>query len=184
MAFTKLRLAAILAIGALALPGALQAEEPDGTLPDPGPIFIRAATTLEAQTTFHDQTWQMGASQWAVDMDEGTITFTNPRGWIITAPVQVVGTYSRRDGTFMWGWDHPSVPEPASRAAQTVRDFGETYQVDLLTTRVVAATEGEAWSWTSLANYLWEGQGAYRGPANGGETLVFMTFGEITISKP
>lgn len=183
--FTKLRLAGIFAAAVLAwaIPiSAAHAQQPDGTLAEPGQIFLRAATQLEAQTAAHDEIWQLGESDWAVDLERGIITFTNPQGWIITAPVQVVGTYSLSDGTFLWGWDHPSVPEPASQAARQVRAFGEQYSTDLLTTRLVEATEGEAWVWTALANHLWQGQGAYR--AQTGSALVFMTFGRITISKP
>jgi hypothetical protein len=33
-----------------------------------------------------------------------------------------------------------------------------------------------------MAMHLTNGQGLYRGPA--GPTLVFMTFGDVTVSKP
>jgi len=103
---------------------------------------------------------------------------------VVTAPVQVVGTYSTKDGTFMWDWDHPSIPDPARIASQAVQTFGVKHGLDVLTTRKVAISEEEAWELTALANYLWKAQGAYRGPANGGTTLVYMTFGELTITKP
>jgi hypothetical protein len=160
----------------------LRAQETEVAMEEPDLSFARAIEGLNVQTAFHDQTWRAGNSQWAVDLELGVITFTNPDGWVITAPVQVVGTYSTKDGTWLWGWDHPSVPEPARVASHKVRAFGEQYGLDVLTTRMVELTEDEAWELTALANYLWQGQGAYRGPA--GTTLVFMTFGEITITKP
>ena len=43
-------------------------------------------------------------------------------------------------------------------------------------------SEDEAWEFTALACQLCRAQGAYRGPA--GTALVYMTFGEVTLSKP
>jgi hypothetical protein len=40
---------------------------------------------------------------------------------------------------------------------------------------------GQAWQFTAVALYLSGAQGAYRGPA--GTTMVFMTFGTMTISR-
>jgi hypothetical protein len=166
------------------LSGGTAAAQDDAPLAEPDLSFARAMDTLATQTDFHNRTWRQGQARWDADLDKGTITFTNDQGWVITAPLQVVGTYSRKDGTFLWGWDHPSVPAPASIAAQAVQAFGAVHGLDVLTTRKVAITEEQAWELTALANYLWKGQGAYRGPTNGDTTLVYMTFGELTISKP
>lgn len=170
----------------LSLPAApaLSAQDTEVATAEPDLSFARALENLNAQTAIHNQTWRASSAEWAVDLEQGQITFTNSDGWVITAPVQVVGTYSTKDGTFLWGWDHPSVPEPARTAAQGVKAFGEKYGLEMLTTRKVEVSQDEAWQLTALANYLWKGQGAYRGPTNGGTTLVYMTFGELSISKP
>jgi hypothetical protein len=99
---------------------------------------------------------------------------------MITAPVQVIGTYNRLDRTFLWGWDHPSVPESRGADARLARRFGELQNLPLFTTRKVDCTEEQAWSFTAVALYLSGAQGAYRGPA--GTTMVFMTFGDMTIT--
>jgi hypothetical protein len=176
-------------VSVLLTPLAMLAGEPAAAqdaapLAEPDLSFARAVELLSTQTAFHENTWRQGTARWDADLDAGTITFTNDQGWVVTAPVQVVGTYSTRDGTFMWGWDHPSIPEPAREAAKAVQDFGAKHGLEVLTTRKVALSEEEAWELTALANYLWQGQGAYRGPTNGGTTLVYMTFGELTITKP
>jgi hypothetical protein len=137
---------------------------------------------LDAKTELMTSTWWKDGSDWVVDLEAGTIEFTNDRGWVITAPVQVVGTYNTKDGTFMWGWDHPSVPEGSAAAAKLVRDFGERHGLEKLTTRLVKLTEDEAWELTALADYLSESTAVYRGPI--GSILVYMTFGTITITKP
>jgi len=140
----------------------------------------RAMQTLQTQTDASDSLWDMGRASWSVDLDAGTIEFQNDKGWTISAPVQVVGTYNTLDNTFLWGWDHPSVPPERAASARLVREFGERHGLDLLTTRLVEVDEDDAWLFTALANYLGGGQGGYRGPT--GTTLVFMTFGDVTIS--
>lgn len=54
------------------------------------------------------------------------------------------------------------------------------HNVAQLTTRKLTCSEDEAWQLTALACKLNEAQGAYRGPA--GTTLVFMTFGTVTLA--
>lgn len=144
-------------------------------------VFERARNELAAKTDVHAGTWNLDKSRWAVDLEVGTLTFTNPKGWTITAPVQVVGTLNTADGTFLWGWDHPSVPEARAADARLVRDFGAAQGLEQLTTRKIAASEDEAWELTALAVHLAGAQGAYRGPT--GQALVFMTFGTVSIAK-
>ncbi|MCW3835293.1 DUF6882 domain-containing protein [Sphingomonas canadensis] len=143
--------------------------------------LLRAMEELKAKTAAHDATWHLGESHWAVDMETGRITFTNRRGMEIVAPMQVIGTFNTRDDTWLWGWDHPSVPEPLAEHARLARAFGEKHGLERYTTRKIVASEAEAWEFTALACHLGGAQGAYRGPA--GTTLVFMTFGELTMRK-
>ena len=65
--------------------------------------------------------------------------------------------------------------------ARSCRAFGEGHALAEFTTRKIACSEEEAWRFTAVALHLSEGVGAYRGPA--GTTLVFMTFGTVTLSK-
>lgn len=155
--------------------GAQHDGEPDLTL-------ARAMEDLKAKTAVHNSTWRLPESRWAADLEQGTITFTNKLGWTITAPVQVIGTFNSKDSTWLWGWDHPSVSEPLAAHARLARAFGERYRLDRYTTRKIESSEPEAWQFTALACYLAGAQGGYRGPA--GTTFVFMTFGEVTITKP
>ncbi|HEY6815871.1 MAG TPA: hypothetical protein VI168_10065 [Croceibacterium sp.] len=140
----------------------------------------RAMQTLQAQTEASDALWGMAGAEWSVDLETGIIEFQNDKGWTISAPVQVVGTYDTLDSTFLWGWDHPSVSPGQAESARMVREFGERNGLEVLTTRMVEVSEDDAWVFTALANHLAGGQGGYRGPS--GTTLVFMTFGNVTIS--
>lgn len=154
----------------------------DGDLPpdEPDRSLDAAVHYLSALTNAHDATWRMGSASWDADLAAGTLTFTNDRGWNIVAPVQVVGTLNTADGTWLWGWDHPSVPEPLRHDAALVRDFGAAHGLEAFTTRHIEASEEDAWQFAALAAYLAKAQGAYRGPS--GTTMIFMTFGTLTIS--
>ncbi|WP_437879710.1 DUF6882 domain-containing protein [Pseudomonas sp. LRF_L74] len=145
--------------------------------------FIDAAREgLALQTSANTAAWHLGEEEnWAADLDAGTLVFTFANGTTATAPIQVVGTYNQDDGTFLWGWDHPSVPEPLRTHAQLAKAWGQQNGVADFTTRQVECSEDEAWSFAAVANRLGGGNGVYRGPA--GSTLVFMTLGTVTLAK-
>ena len=141
-------------------------------------VFGRAESEIALITQLFQNIFGDEPYEWAVDLEAGTITFTSATR-MVTAPVQVIGTYNSLDGTFLWGWDHPSIPEPRRADARLARRFGELQNLPLFTTRMVECSEAQAWNFTAVAMYLSGAQGAYRGPA--GTTMVFMTFGELTI---
>ena len=119
--------------------------------------------------------------QWSADLDAGLIVFEFSDGVKATAPIQVVGTYNQQDDTFLWGWDHPSVPEPLRKHAALAKQWGEKNQVENFVNRKVYCSEDDAWSFAAVANRLANANGVYRGPS--GTTLVFMTFGEVKLEK-
>jgi hypothetical protein len=142
-------------------------------------VFGRANSEIQLKTQLFRSIFGEEHFDWNVDLDAGTISFTSATK-TVSAPVQVIGTYNTLDQTFLWGWDHPSVPEPRGADARLARRFGQLHDLPLFTTRMVECTEEQAWSFTAVALYLSGAQGAYRGPA--GTTMVFMTFGEMTIT--
>lgn len=143
--------------------------------------FIEAAKHgLIQQTSVHATTWHLGEEdRWSADLDDGTITLHFKNGMVASASIQVVGTYNRSDGTFLWGWDHPSVPENLRHHAQLVQAWGDENKIAAFTTRKVQCSEDDAWAFAAVANRLGNANGVYRGPD--GTALVFMTFGEIQL---
>ena len=136
---------------------------------------------LRLKTAAHDGAWKLGEADWSVDQDEGVIVFSRPDGIQAVCPVQIIGTYNTDDGTWLWGWDHPSVVPDLQEHARLVQAYGRKHGISRLTTQKLSCTEDEAWEFTALACKLCNAQGAYRGPAE--PTLVFMTFGDVKLSK-
>ena len=148
--------------------------------------FIEAARQgLAQQTAAHAAAWHFGEEEtWSADLDAGTVVFKFAKGVTATAPIQVIGTYNNADGTFLWGWDHPSVPEPLRKHALLARKWGQENKVEDFVSRKVKCSENEAWGFAAAANRLAGANGVYRGPS--GSTLVFMTLGEVKLegAKP
>jgi hypothetical protein len=138
---------------------------------------------LQMVTDAHRGTWHLGEEKsWDVDQDIGEIRFLFADGTVASSPVQIVGTFNAKDGTFMWGWNHPSVTPSLQMAAARVKEFGEEHQSIEFQTHKVSCTEKRAWEYTALAMRLSEAGGAYRAEASPG-TYVFMTFGEVRLAR-
>ena len=146
--------------------------------------FIMASREgLMLQTSSHVSLWNLGEEKnWSADLDRGTITFHFADDTVASASIQVVGTYNTSDGSFLWGWDHPSIPENLRQHARLAHRWGEENQMKNFMSRKVTCSEDDAWGFAAVANRLGNGSGVYRGPD--GTTLVFMTFGEIQLAKP
>jgi hypothetical protein len=153
----------------------LSPSEPDITV-------ARAINEIQMRTQTAIEVWGLDAAAWDVDLEAGTITFTNAvKNLVVSAPVQVIGTLNTEDNTWLWGWDHPSVPAPLGEHARSVRDFGNRYGLEDLTTRKISASMDDAWRFTALGCHLGGAQGGYSGQS--GSARVFMTYGTVTIRK-
>jgi hypothetical protein len=159
----------------------MKISSPSNFLPDYELLIQQSIEELRLKTAAHDATWHLGEAAWDVDQDAGEIVFTAPNGIAAVCPVQIIGTFNSLDNTFLWGWDHPSIEPPLRRHAEQVRAYGEQFNIEELITRKLSCSEQDAWKFTALACKLCDAQGAYRGPA--GATFVFMTFGEVSLSK-
>jgi hypothetical protein len=144
-------------------------------------VVARAMEELRIRTASFDRLFQMGDADWQLDQDGGTIVFTSPKGLVATAPAQIAGTYDTDDGTWLWAWDNPSIAAPLTAHAKVVREYGKRRGIAELTTRKLKITEDKAWELAALTCKLGKDQAVYRGPA--GATMVFITFGEVTLTK-
>lgn len=134
-------------------------------------------------TEIHSNTWHLGEEDnWNVDQEVGTLELDFADGTVATAPVQLIGTYNDEDGSFLWGWDHPSIEPELQKTAHLVKAFAEKHNFEELLDRKVTCSEERAWEYTALAMRISEANCAYRAEASPG-TIVFMNFGEVALSK-
>lgn len=144
-------------------------------------MVARSMEDLRIRTASFDRLFQIGEADWQLDQDKGEIIFTSPTGLVATAPAQIAGSYNTKDRTWLWAWANPSVVEALAAHAKLVRDYGTKRKIAELTTRKLKITEDKAWELAALTCRIGKFQGAYRGPA--GATMVFITFGEVTVEK-
>lgn len=144
-----------------------------------------AASADEAQIAnmLHNSTWRLGEEKsWHLDQNNGQLLLTFDDGTFALAPAQIIGTFHHKDGTFMWGWDHPSVLPALRRNAITVREFGKKQKNKELTRGNVRCSEQRAWELTALAMRLNQAKGAYRVEVKSGVSM-FLNFGEVQIAQ-
>ncbi len=150
---------------------------------DPKQFIVTALAELEQQTAAHQEIWHLGAEQqWAANLDTGTLALTFADGTVATAPIQIVGTYDSENGTFLWAWEHPSVPEPLRTAAQQARQWGEANAAEFYASPRLRCSEQVAWEFTAVTARLGGAKGAYR--AITGSTQIYMTFAEVSLARP
>jgi hypothetical protein len=158
---------------------------PEGNMPvlsEPSlrPIVDRAVKELEAKSLAVDDFLELDQAEWTVDQEVGKIFFKRSNGTRVTAPVQIIGTFSTVDQTWLWAWDHPSVEIPLRNSALVLLKYGREHKIPALVTRKVTCQESDCWEFTALACKLCDAQTAYRGIQ--GTTHVFMTIGRLTMS--
>jgi hypothetical protein len=145
-------------------------------------VIGRSIEGAKLQSGVHQASWGFAQScGWSVNLDEGTIRFTGNDGYQAVAPVQVVGTFNTLDDTFLWAWDHPSIPEERATASLLAREFGEKHALLNYTSSKVECDVETAWEFAAVTNYLAEMQGVYRAPS--GTTFAFLVFGTVTLSQ-
>jgi hypothetical protein len=144
-------------------------------------LVQKAMNDLRAKTASHQAVWGFGKSErWDLNQTDGHLIFTFPDK-IVSCDSQVIGSYDKSVGTWLWAWDNPSVTSNLTTASRELREYGKEHGYAKMTHAEWKATEDEAWEMVALATLVCNAQGAYRGPA--GDSYVFMTFGTPKIEK-
>jgi hypothetical protein len=156
--------------------------EPSNTeTPEFQTLLDESMEELRAKTMGHQVGWGFGkADRWSLDLSKGDLLFTFDEGVVATCPAQIVGSLDSSDGSWLWAWANPSIPESLQRDSWRVREYGLQHQIARLTSAEWLCTEEEAWRMVALACKICEAQGVYRGPA--GTAFVFITFGNVVLS--
>jgi hypothetical protein len=133
---------------------------------------------LMARTQSHQAGWGFGSEEeWLLDQDEGLLTFKFT-GRSSVAPVQIIGTFNTQTATWLWAWANPLIADHLKADALRLKEYGEQWGIQRLTTSEWTGQESDCWYMAALACRLCGGHGAYRGPAADSHTL--MVFGEVT----
>jgi hypothetical protein len=143
-------------------------------------MLPRAREELGHVTGIHSGLFGLDRADWNIDLEAGFIAFEAlglPRA---TAPIQVVGTRDPEEESWLWGWDHPSVPTSLRAAAIACRDYGRRWGREEFLARKVSCSAALAWDFTAVARRLIGHEGAYCAPA-GAE--VFITYGRVSLSS-
>ncbi len=107
-----------------------------------------------------------------MNLKKGRITFNFEGGEDISADAQFIGTYSD-DGSWMWAWGHPEMPNPMQQAAWAVQQFGERQEIGTLRSRGGPITEAELAEYQAICAYVSDADGVFMGPHGaGGQVCV------------
>ena len=144
-------------------------------------LVEKAQNDLQAKTASHQAVWGFGkAARWDLNQGDGVLVFSFPDKKV-TCEAQVIGSFDKSQGTWLWAWDNPSVATNLTTASKQLLEYGKQHGFERLTRAEWKATEQDAWDIAALAALICQAQGAYRGPA--GDAYVFMTFGAPKIMK-
>lgn len=170
-------------LGPATVRAALPPAEPwQGENVDVDRYWAEAWADLQSRQAWLAKRAGLANATWAVDQPSGLIKFERTDGALVTAPVQIIGSWSPRTELFTWGWDHPSVATRLRANAERTRWFGEKNDLAELTAPQVKCSEGEAWRLTAVSVKVNAARGAYRGPTDGGP-VVFMSLGDLKVNE-
>ncbi|MEL6983687.1 MAG: DUF6882 domain-containing protein [Actinomycetota bacterium] len=145
-------------------------------------LVERAMAHVGSLQAAHEQMWHMSDAVNAdVDLAVGQITW-NLADRLVTAPVELLGTWDPADQTFLWGWDHPSVRPGTAGASTATRDFAIEHGIAELQPSKVSCSFDDTWSLAAPAVMIGDLQGIYRMETSPGGAWAFLGFGQISIS--
>ena len=134
-----------------------------------------AAEYLKRQQDRLRAEFQLGSWQrYDYDQEAGTLTFSSGGRIGVVADIQMVGSTSKRGGTWLWAWANPSILENVKHSLADVRAYGETHGLDKLTTAEWPGDEYDGWDMTAAAAFILRAEGAYRAPDENGALFTLL----------
>lgn len=110
-----------------------------------------------------------------LDLETGDLLMKFDSDPSLSLVAQVAGTFSD-DGTFMWGWGHPSVPQPLQQAAWAAQRYGDRQEIPELLTRGGKATKKQVREFVAIAAYLAHADGVFIADHGGGGSVCLVWF--------
>jgi hypothetical protein len=116
---------------------------------------------------------RIGDRPWSLSLETGKIRFGDDLSW----GVQVLGTESYTNATWMWAWANDSLKLPLELVdgAKKVRDFGAHKTVRELENKSFGLDVANGYALATVAVGLVEAHGYYRAPFEDGAVYVLVT---------
>jgi hypothetical protein len=132
---------------------------------------IHVATAFARQLSLADF---LGEHNWSVDIKAGTVDFGNKRVF----PVQLLGTESEIEDTWLWAWanEQSNLPPQLLQACSRIREFGRQHDLAELTDAAFPRSVANGHMLAMLSAGLIGNCCYYRGPYDGG-ALFFLVNG-------
>jgi hypothetical protein len=129
---------------------------------------IHVATAFARQLSLGDF---LGEHNWNVAIKAGTVDFGNKRVF----PVQLLGTESDIEDTWLWAWanEESNLPPQLLQACSRIREFGHQYDLAELTEATFPRSVANGHMLAMLSTGLIGNCCYYRGPYDGG-ALFFL----------
>ncbi|GAB3663405.1 hypothetical protein GCM10027596_26520 [Nocardioides korecus] len=142
-------------------------------------LLMQGQDHIAESTRAHAERWGLGsADRWSLDQREGRVVWTFADR-VVSAPAQILGSWSSKAGSFVWAWDNATILEEMSRTAERVRAFGTEHDVVALTTSPLEVGEEQVRDLVALAFAIGGCTGLYH-PYDG-RLATYVVFGEVTI---
>ncbi len=148
------------------------------------PLHEKAFLHCQKLEEFHEQRWQTDqAERYDADLAQKRIWWTFKEGKIVEAHATLIGTWSEKSYTFLWGWDHPVCPPADNSAAKAVLAYAEKHNIIELKLSKVELSEADALQVATIGVLLGNLEGLFAAPGSEGSRL-FIGFGGVQVVEP
>jgi hypothetical protein len=90
----------------------------------------------------------------------------------VVADICVIGSVSETEGTFLWAWANEAIPHQARRGLETVREFGDSNVLELLTKPEWPGGQSDGLEMSAVAGRILDAAGVWVAPI-GDRTFFF-----------
>ncbi len=144
-------------------------------------LLLQGRELIDQTSRAHAERWGLGASlRWVLDQDEGRILWSF-EDRVVSAPVQVLGSWNAEVGSFVWSWDNETVKTPLCVTAEQVRAYGTDHDVPALCGSPLRLGEEQVRDLVALAFRIGGCTGLFH-PFDG-RLATYLTFGAVTIEE-
>jgi len=113
-----------------------------------------------------------GYARYEYDLFRNEIWWSDASGPKVRGKLTVVGSTSKKSGTWLWAWANPHFDDVEIGPIDRVREFGEKEGITRLADAKWEAAEEDGWEMMAISARLLESQGVYRSPNASGDLFL------------